>query len=258
MFESKDDSAIKENGEDVTSSFASSFDALGDDCTFEVGCDDVLLIDGVDKDTVFVVYYEAELNEGAVIGSLGNPNEVYLEFSNNPYSDSTGKTEKDKVIVFTYQVTINKTDESGKPLQDAGFKLYKKNIAGDYELIGTEKVGGTMTTFVWEGLDDGDYKLEESTVPKGYNKMTAIEFSITATHDEEAKEPALTSLSGGNLAEGVVSTGIIEKAIENKTGTVLPETGAAGTMGLILGGSALVIFAVVFMITRKKMSVYAD
>lgn len=257
MFESDNDAKIDENGIDVTSSFASSWDALGDGCTFEVGCNNVLDIEGVDKDTVFVVYYEAELNEGAAIGSAGNPNKVYLEFSNNPYSDSTGKTEEDKVIVFTYQLTINKTDEGGNELQGAGFKLYKKNNAGEYELIGAEKVGGTM--FVWEGLDDGDYKLEESTVPAGYNKMTDIEFSITAKHDEDAKEPALKELSGGdNLATGNVETGIIQKAIENKTGTVLPETGAAGTMGLILGGSALVIFAVVFMITRKKMSVYAD
>jgi LPXTG-motif cell wall-anchored protein len=88
--------------------------------------------------------------------------------------------------------------------------------------------------------------------------MEDIEFAISAEHDEESADPALTSLTAGTLATGAVDTGIIEKDIENKTGTVLPETGAAGTMGLILGGSALVILAVVFMITRKKMSVYED
>ena len=55
-----------------------------------------------------------------------------------------------------------------------------------------------------------------------------------------------------------LALGEIEKDIENNTGVVLPETGAKGTMLLIGGGAMLVIFAAVFMITRKKMSVYAD
>ena len=48
------------------------------------------------------------------------------------------------------------------------------------------------------------------------------------------------------------------RSIVNNTGTILPETGAMGTMWLILGGSIFVILAAVFMITRKKMSVYED
>lgn len=256
MYESIADAKIDAaNRTNVTESFAPAFSGLEAGCSFEVKCEDVLAIEGVDKDTVFVVYYEATLNDAAKLGSAGNPNEVYLEFSNNPYGEGTGKTEKDKVIVFTYQLTINKTDSEGNALQGAGFTLYKK-VNGAYAIVGTEQVGGTMTTFSWKGLDDGEYKLVESTVPAGYNKMEDIEFAISAEHDEEAEEPALTSLTAGNLATGAVDTGIIEKDIENKTGTVLPETGAAGTMGLILGGSTLVILAVVFMITRKKMSVY--
>lgn len=255
MYESIDDAKIDENGTDVTANFAPAFADLEAGCSFEVECEDVLAIEDVDKDTVFVVYYEATLNDAAVLGDVGNPNEVYLEFSNNPYGTGTGKTEEDKVIVFTYQLTINKTDSQGNALQGAGFTLYKK-VNGVYAEVGIEQVGGTMTTFTWKGLDDGDYKLVESTVPAGYNKMEDIEFVVSATHDVEAEEPALTSLTAGNLATGDVSTGIIEKAIINNTGTVLPETGAEGTMGLILGGSALVILAVVFMITRKKMSVY--
>ena len=115
-----------------------------------------------------------------------------------------------------------------------------------------------MTTFTWTGLDDGDYKLVESTVPAGYNKMSDILFSISAEHSETADGAALTFLDGGLMGEGVPATGIIEKDIVNNTGTVLPETGAEGTFLLIFGGSLLVILAAVFMITRKKMSVYED
>ena len=115
-----------------------------------------------------------------------------------------------------------------------------------------------MTTFTWTGLDDGDYKLVESTVPAGYNKMVDIEFAITAEHSELAEEPTLISLDGGVLGIGDVTNGVITEDIVNNTGTVLPETGARGTMLLIGGGAFLVILAAVFMITRKKMSVYAD
>ena len=60
------------------------------------------------------------------------------------------------------------------------------------------------------------------------------------------------------MGTGVLATGAITKDIVNNTGTILPTTGAAGTMWLILGGAVLVMLAAVFMITRKKMSIYED
>jgi len=205
-----------------------------------------------------VVYYEATLNENAVIGSAGNPNEVYLEFSNNPYGTATGKTTEDKVTVFTYKLIVNKTDSFDQPLKGAGFTLYKKDKAGNYTAIGNELKGTDMITFVWEGLDDGDYKLVETTVPAGYNKMDDILFSITAEHDADSDDPRLASLDGGDMGTGEVSTGTITKNIVNKTGVVLPETGARGTAMLIGGSAMFVVVAAVFMVTRKKMSIYAD
>ena len=231
---------------------------MEDDCSFEVVCDNIFKIPGGTKDTAFVVYYEATLNDKAVIGAVGNPNEVYLEFSNNPYDEGTGKTEIDEVTVFTYELVVNKTDSHGHELEGAGFTLYKKDINGDYVALGGELKGDAMTTFTWTGLDDGDYKLEESTVPNGYNKISDIIFSISAEHSEVAGELVLTHLDGGLMGEGVVDTGIIEKDIVNNTGTVLPETGARGTFILICGGALLMIIAAVFMITRKKMSVFED
>jgi len=245
------------DGKDVTDKFSVTT-SVTDDCTFEVGCDNVFAIEGVTKDTAFVVYYEATLNENAVIGAVGNPNEVYLEFSNNPYGEGTGQTEEDKVIVFTYQLVVNKTDSHDHPLEGAGFTLSKKGLDGTYVAIGNELTGQAMTTFKWKGLDDGDYKLVETTVPEGYNKMSDIVFSISAEHDETSADPKLTSLDGGVMGTGDVLTGVITKAIVNNTGTVLPETGAGGTMMLIGGGTMLVVVAAVFMVTRKKMSVYAD
>ena len=242
---------------DVTANFTTDAKEHAD-CTFEVGCDDVKAIEGVTKDTVFVVYYSAKLNENAVIGAQGNPNEVYLEFSNDAYSDSTGETKKDKVIVFTYELIINKTDAAGTALPGAGFTLYKFDAEqNQYVIVGAEVKGDAMTTFNWVGIDDGMYKLEETTVPAGYNKMADIEFTVTATHDELSDTPALTELTS-TLGVADTNAGTITDSVINQTGTVLPETGAKGTLLLIGGGALLVMFAAIFMITRKKMSVYED
>ena len=46
--------------------------------------------------------------------------------------------------------------------------------------------------------------------------------------------------------------------IVNNTGTVLPETGAQGTFLLISVSTLFVMVAAVFMVTRKKMSIYED
>ena len=159
-------------------------------------------------------------------------------------------------------MTVNKTDSQGHALAGAGFTLYKKNISGEYIAIGNEmKVdadGNELTTFTWKGLDDGDYKLAETTVPEGYNALADVLFTISAAHEESSADPKLLSLDGGLMGTGEVSTGTITKDIVNNTGTVLPETGAEGTFMLITISTLFVMVAVVFMVTRKKMSIYED
>ena len=53
-----------------------------------------------------IVNYNAIVNKFAVVGGDGNPNEVDLEFSNNPNTDSTGETPKDIVTSFTSQLKV--------------------------------------------------------------------------------------------------------------------------------------------------------
>lgn len=214
-------------------------------------------IAGVVGGNAIVITYEAQLTEDAVLGQEGNKNSVYLEFSNDPYSNATGKTAEDTVKVFTYGLTINKKDAHGHDLAGAGFTLYKYSAKdNDYIAVGSEMKGGT--SFVWKGLDDGDYKLVETTVPEGYNEMENIVFTIQATHDINSPNPQLTAINSVVMGNGDLVSGMITKEVVNHTGTVLPETGAMGTFLLIFGGAALVMIAAVFMITRKKMSVYED
>lgn len=216
-----------------------------------------------------VIEYTAELNENAVIGSEGNPNTVDLTYSNNPNQEGdgtpdTGETPEDTVIVFTYKVVVNKVDENSKPLAGAEFTLYKyvgtgvdgADADGYIAIAAVLAEGGTQ--FAFERLDDGEYKLEETTTPEGYNTISPIKFKVTAAHTE-GDEPVLTSLSG-EVTSGEISFtssteyGSLTTTVENKSGTTLPETGGIGTTIFYVIGSILVLGASVVMITRKRMA----
>ena len=222
--------------------------------------------------------YTATLNTNAVIGSDGNPNEVYLEYSNNPNwtpgegegpKDSpTGDTPKDTVIVFTYKTIINKVDGKGNALAGAEFTLEKK-ILGDNP--DTEEVENEYwkaiavvkndegTTFTFSGLDDGNYRLTETVTPNGYNTIDDIYFTITAEHDVLSDNPALTSLSGSVTTGEVTFTsdttdGSLSTNVVNKAGSTLPETGGIGTTIFYILGSVLLVGAAILLITKKRMS----
>ena len=233
-------------------------------------CENLKGIEGVtlNKDTKVVVTYSAQLNENAVIGSTGNPNTVNLTYSNNPNKGGegeTGKTPDDKNIVFTYKVEVNKIEKINNvntPLKGAGFTLQKK-VNGKYSDIKTigpkNDKQEDITTFEFTGLDDGVYKLTETTTPAGYNTIDPIEFTISADHDAAGDEPKLNSLSG-NAATGEItftadtSAGSLTTDIENKKGSILPSTGGRGTTMIYIIGAALVVTAGVVLVMRKKMN----
>ena len=242
--------------------------AATDGCTFEVVINDVRAV-GAGNGSVITVEYTSTLNNQAVMGEVGNPNTMHIEYSNNPNQvwdgegkPDTGKTPDDKVIVFTYKVVVNKTDSEGEALEGAGFTLYKKNAAGEYVAVGAELTGDAMTTFTWERLDAGEYRLVETTTPAGYNTIAPIEFTITAEHQVESDDPRLTGLSG-NVTSGeaeftpALNDGSLTTGVVNKAGTILPETGGIGTTLFYVIGGLLVAGAVVLLVTKKRMSTAA-
>jgi LPXTG-motif cell wall-anchored protein len=256
-------------GTDVTEIFEIMYPVVGEACACGSTCSFKVVGDIYDvvnantmitPATVFVVYYEADLLETAKLGNPGNPNKMHLEYSNDPYdATKTGFTAEDTVVVFTYSFTVQKVDQDGAALPGAGFTLYKLDANGSKNKIG-EMLGGegsNLTEFTWTGLDDGDYVLEETVVPKGFNGMAAREFSIYADHDLTSDAPQLTSL-GSTSFVGNTDDGTIVAQVANRTGAALPETGAEGTFFLITSSTLLVLVAAVFMITRKKMSIYED
>ena len=253
---------IKIGNTDVKSSFKEVVTNNTDGSTTVTWtCDNLKGISGVtlDKDTKVVVAYSAKLNENAVIGAAGNPNTVNLTYSNNPNKGGegkTGKTPDDKNIVFTYKTVVNKVDQNQKSLKGAAFKLEKKQSDGTYTEV-KSFTAGEETTFEFTGLDDGNYRLTETTTPAGYNTIAPIEFTISAEHDTESPDPKLTKLSG-NVTSGEASftadtnAGSLTTNVVNKKGSILPSTGGMGTTLLYVAGGILVACAAAYVVLNKK------
>lgn len=287
------DMKVTVNGTVITSWFEDT-EETDDECTFHFECADIVAKDTADENIALkagdkiVFTYTSTLNEQAKLGVAGNPNEMYIEFSNDPYGDGTSETPKDKVIVFTFKVNVDKyttVDEKEVALPGAGFTLYKevkdaetegaktgaeikaelaqKNPsikagalkADAYYVIAAEVVvDANGSTFGFNGVDDGNYVLVETQIPDGYNAWNAAEFTIDAEHDEESVDPQLTELTGGNLFSGEVSTGILSGKVENNSGVELPEAGGMGTTIFYIVGGLLAVAAVVLLITKKRMN----
>ncbi|MDD5859180.1 MAG: isopeptide-forming domain-containing fimbrial protein [Eubacteriales bacterium] len=260
------DAKITIGEKDVTSSFTTDVttNAKGEKVV-TWSCGDLKTIKDValTKETTVVVTYSATLNNDAVIGAAGNPNTVNLTYSNNPNKGGdgeTGKTPDDKNIVFTYKTVVNKVDQSGKSLKGAAFKLEKKvKTADGTTTMQTVKefTAGDDTTFTFTGLDDGDYKLTETTTPNGYNTIDPVEFTISAEHDKESDDPKLTKLSVDETSDEAEFTvnkdaGSLTTDIMNKKGSTLPSTGGIGTRMFYVFGGCLVAAAVVLLALKKR------
>lgn len=235
--------------------------------TLEIEITDVKVLGAVNS-SVITVEYKATLDDTAVLGSTGNPNQAHLIFSNNPNGEGYGKTAPDKNIVFTYKVDANKVDPDLNKLPGAAFELFKhvkdssgnltweskgvmnatKNSDGTYTIDNAT----TVTEFAWNGIDDGDYKLVEVVTPAGYNTMAELLFTVTATHSETADAPVLITLSGDTFS-GDVNTGVLTSQIINNRGTTLPGTGGIGTTIFYVIGGGLMVAAAILLITKKRM-----
>ena len=227
-------------------------------------------------ETITVVY-TATLNKDAVIGMNPNTNKAVVEYSNDPKSGGTGKSEPSIVDVHTFDFTIFKyylKDETQTGLANAEFELYKANEAGDaadtnakinivdegngvYRQATADEAKATGFTsakivsdadgkVLVKGLDAGTYYLRETKAPEGYNKLLSdIKVEIKPVYDETTGK--LTSYSVDYTYNGKTTNGAAitnktdspEVAVENKTGAQLPSTGSKGALMVTLAGIVL-------------------
>lgn len=253
--------------------------------SFTVSFTDLKTVSDVSQGKYIIVEYTATLNQNAVVGLDGNPNTVYLEYSNKPDqsgsgdTNNTGNTPEDKVIVFTYELDTTKVDgqHANKKLAGAEFKLHNADnkwaiVDENSKVTGwadTEEGGSTLTSdanglFKVIGLDDGTYYLKETKAPTGYNLLSSkITVVITATTNngqtwtDGQANSALTNLAvtaDGTAGTGDTSTGIAGITVANNKGSTLPETGGMGTTIFYVLGTILVLGAAIMLITKRRMN----
>lgn len=288
------------------------------------------------------VYYTAKLNSDAVVGLVdGNPNKAYLQYSNNPNlteNPTLGKTPEDEVVVYTYNIVINKTDGTN-PLAGADFDLEKFYADDHFTFVSydettkvvqfnftngdsTELVSGTLqllpgettyehatvslgsglnfdyyvnhtmanrgfvghwakvtskdtvtaetTTFKWNKVDDGFYRLSETKTPAGHNTIDGkLYFHVKSTHGQAGASVIATYggdrtnisyLSGTNHTMTLVAGAAdnfanLTGTVVNGAGQTLPSTGGIGTTIFYVVGGILAVGAAILLITKKRMDI---
>ena len=220
------------------------------------------------------IQYTATLNGSAELGETGNVNTAYLDYSNNPYTEESWKSQDDSATIYTYGLNIDKVDgdDNAVFLAGAEFSLYTsqenaegknspvlfiresegvyrkalENEEGTAALtVGSGENGSTKGNLVLKGLDETTWYLVENRAPDGYNLLNAP-VSITIT---DTKENTLD----GKVTDADIVTGLVPLTVENDDGFQLPVTGGMGTVlftaaGVVLMGAG----AVLFFILRKK------
>ena len=156
-------------------------------------------------------------------------------------------------MVFKY--TGTETEKTG--LAGAKFKLYTDAQCKDENVVkvkenGTDYIVGETDTndnvmtsgtevFNINGLKAGKYYLKEIEAPKGYNKLAnPIEVQIDDNGNVKV-------MKDGKLTDAT------QVEVLNKSGTVLPSTGGAGTTMIYLVGAVLVLGSGVVLATKRRM-----
>lgn len=153
------------------------------------------------------------------------------------------KTPEHITVVTTHQFTLNKTDENGKALTGATFRLYDAQTGGNeikvvkvsdgvYRVAEDGEAGVDIEagTAVVKGLKaDTTYYLEETKAPNGYNILTERK-AVTVTKDDAAKV-----------------------TVENHSGAELPSTGSYGTTIFYVVGSVLILGVLIYVIASRRV-----
>ena len=219
--------------------------------------------DNISSYNKIIVEYSAKLaqDDTTVIGSTGNTNTAYLDYSNNPYGDEL-QTQTDTNKVYTYGMEITKTDvdEVAIPNGGAEFTLslndevlyFVKTADGTYYLANEGDADGQATTNLVVdsnsvlriyGLDTGTYSLTETKAPDGYYKATT------------PKEIIITDEADG-VVDGILDngdgTGIYKANFQNSSAFQLPTTGGMGTVIFVAGGIVFIGLGIVLLVVSKK------
>lgn len=233
-------------------------EGLTDDCTFEIVFKQTFC-DTLEANDKIEISYTATVNENAVVGGNGNPNESHLSYGDQNHPTSTPDS---TTTTYTWEIDVLKyttKDDNEVTLAGAVFTLSRDETGTDliklvkvadnvYRVAKTGETDITQITtdatgaFTIKGLDSDTYYLTEIAQPAGYNKLADPIKVVINDH--------------GKVNYNNDYTGTVR--VENKTGAELPSTGGVGTTVFYVVGGLMVLLAVVLLVTRKKMSAGKD
>ena len=264
--------SVKVGDTAITTGYTATYDT--DSKTLTVAFEDLKTTNKGENATVaagdvITVTYNAYITADAAVTDPAT-NTVRLEYSTNPDGSGKGESTPSESKVYTYPIEIfkfYKEGETEKGLANATFKL---SISEDSTAAGIELVkdttaensyhvkgeGETSTTtevttpdggkITIRGLKAGTYYLHEITAPTGFNKLThPVKIEITADENDQSK----ATYKINNVANTGANSHQVK--VENMKGTMLPETGSFGTIGLTILGVAVVLLGV-FAPKKKK------
>lgn len=226
-----------------------------DKCTFDIKFKEEFL-KTINDTTKIEVTYSATLNGDAEIHD-NNDNTTHLTYGEkNNTTTSTTHTITYGINVLKYTGDTTNTLANAKfSLYDAEtngniYKLVQKTDTTNYRLAITGEDGITEITtnntgkFSIQGLKPGTYWLEETAAPKGYNKL-AKRIKVVINDD------GTLIVDGKDKNDKGIPISQVD--VENKSGTVLPSTGGAGTTMIYLIGGALVLGSGVVLVTKRRV-----
>lgn len=234
-------------------------------------------------DSKVVVTYTAQLNsEKAVVGSIGNDNEVKLIYSNNPMSEGKGESVPDTVRDYTYALKIIKQDAAPEATKLDGVKFtiratdpddagsMNKYVNSNGVLVDKSyefKTANGGEIYV-KGLDAGTYTVHEvEDSNPGYNTLDDFTFTIKPEGLNKDEGVALDEKTAVNtlkvtvekpdsatMVTPSVDDGTVTLTVKNKKGSNLPLTGLNGVTFTWIAGGAVLCIGVAHLIRSRKQA----
>lgn len=224
------------------------------------------------KDDVLSIYYSATLNEDALIVDEVNLNTAKLEYSNNPFDDTTSDTVDVTTKTYSLKLAILKVSSNGNvPLEGVEFSL---NINNELAYFTTKLIDGVVvytlsskdvedvvSTLVTDvdgkimvvGLNDYDnYTLVEIKPLDGYLNIADIEFEFDVDFDDLGNLIYVGSNLGIDQINGNTSLDI---TVINYSEIDLPNTGGSGSSMFIIVGTLFIVIALgytTFILYKNK------
>jgi fimbrial isopeptide formation D2 family protein/LPXTG-motif cell wall-anchored protein len=259
--------------------------ATGDDITIAFT---QRYLDSLTAATDVTITYSALVNENAVVNEH---NDAYLKYGENNNIESEHITVWEST--FKFKVNKVDGSNNNAALNGAKFVLSTSGDLGDLkETFATDLDATQLATLLkftssgtqdqtngsyeltannnitFNGLD-GDategtiYYLYETKAPDGYNKLTApvaVKITPVMNADQPTKVDSYTvayKLPGDSTFTDCAATNDFaipqEFNVQNNQGTLLPSTGGIGTTIFYIAGSILVLAAVIFLVTKRRM-----